>query len=413
MEEAEILCDRLAIMDHGHILEMGTVDELISKRFKERAVRFDAIDGIADAELGGLAAVTSVKHDDDAVLLYTSDVAATVGALLALTEAHGVEPQNLGDPAGDARGRLPRPDRSSAARLTTGSDRCTPSSALTLANIRSYTRDRAAVFWTLAFPLVFIVLFGLIFQGSGGARLTLGWVDEDALGRRRSSCAPAFAALDGVTLVDTTLPRRRMADDAGRQGRLDHRRAGRLRRRRSRQARRAAARRPRSRSTPTRRGRSSRARVYQAIGSVLGIVNLGGRPPLVVPSPQTVQTENLNAISYFVPSMLGLSIMQVGIFAAIPLVADREKLILKRLAATPLRRWQLVGSNVLMRVLIAFTQAIIIVAVGSLLFGVEIIGSLLLVGGVRGPRRDGLPGARLRHRLVRQDRGRGQRDDQR
>ena len=51
MEEAEILCDRLAIMDHGQILEMGTVDELISKRFKERAVRFDAIDGLDDAEL--------------------------------------------------------------------------------------------------------------------------------------------------------------------------------------------------------------------------------------------------------------------------------------------------------------------------------------------------------------------------
>ena len=51
MEEAEILCDRLAIMDHGQILEMGTVNELISKRFKERAVRFDAIDGSTDAEL--------------------------------------------------------------------------------------------------------------------------------------------------------------------------------------------------------------------------------------------------------------------------------------------------------------------------------------------------------------------------
>src|SRR4249920_1036927 len=96
MEEAEILCDRLAIMDHGRILEMGTVDELISKRFKERAVRFDTIDGIDDASLEKLAAVTSVKHDDDAVLLYSSDVAATVGALLALTEARGIEPQNLG-----------------------------------------------------------------------------------------------------------------------------------------------------------------------------------------------------------------------------------------------------------------------------------------------------------------------------
>ena len=76
--------------------------------------------------------------------------------------------------------------------------------------------------------------------------------------------------------------------------------------------------------------------------------------------------------------MLGLSVMQVGIFAAIPLVADREKLILKRLAATPLRRWQLVGSNVLMRLLIAMVQAIIIIASASIFFGVEIAGSLLL-----------------------------------
>ena len=76
--------------------------------------------------------------------------------------------------------------------------------------------------------------------------------------------------------------------------------------------------------------------------------------------------------------MLGLSVMQVGIFAAIPLVADREKLILKRLAATPLRRWQLVGSNVLMRLLIALVQAVIIVGVGALAFGVEIVGSLLV-----------------------------------
>jgi ABC-2 type transport system ATP-binding protein len=95
MEEAEILCDRLAIMDHGRILEMGTVDELISKRFKERAVRFDVIDGLADDAFAGLPAVSSVKRDGDAILLYTADVAATVGAVLALTESRGLEPQNL------------------------------------------------------------------------------------------------------------------------------------------------------------------------------------------------------------------------------------------------------------------------------------------------------------------------------
>ena len=74
----------------------GTVDELVSKRFRERAVRFDANDGLDDASLAGLPAATSVRHDDEAVLLYSSDVAATVGGLLELTAARGVEPENLG-----------------------------------------------------------------------------------------------------------------------------------------------------------------------------------------------------------------------------------------------------------------------------------------------------------------------------
>ena len=32
---------------------------------------------------------------------------------------------------------------------------------LSIANIRSFTRDRAALFWTFAFPLIFVVLFVL------------------------------------------------------------------------------------------------------------------------------------------------------------------------------------------------------------------------------------------------------------
>jgi ABC-2 type transport system permease protein len=247
--------------------------------------------------------------------------------------------------------------------------------ALTRANIRSYTRDRAAVFWTLAFPLVFIVLFGLIFQGSSGARLNLGWVDAEKSPASEQLKA-GFAALDGVTLTETTF------EDAKAQmqtGKLDGTIVVPVGYGASLAAADGGAP-PAQLEVYTDPSRPQLAgSIYQAVGTVLGVVNLGGRPPLVVPSPQTVQTTNLNAISYFVPSMLGLSIMQVGIFAAIPLVADREKLILKRLAATPLRRWQLVGSNVLMRILIAFTQAIIIVAVGSLLFGVEVVGSLILV----------------------------------
>jgi ABC-2 type transport system ATP-binding protein len=95
MEEAEILCDRLAIMDHGRILEMGSVEELVSTHFKERTVRFDRLDGLAREELERLPAVTSVKEDADEVLIYTLDPGRTIGGLLDLADSRGLEPQNL------------------------------------------------------------------------------------------------------------------------------------------------------------------------------------------------------------------------------------------------------------------------------------------------------------------------------
>ena len=95
MEEAEVLCDRLAIMDHGRILEAGTVNQLIDSRYKERAVRFDGVAGLEDARLAAFPGVSAVKHENGEVLLFTRDVPATIGAVLEATEALGVEPQNL------------------------------------------------------------------------------------------------------------------------------------------------------------------------------------------------------------------------------------------------------------------------------------------------------------------------------
>jgi ABC-2 type transport system ATP-binding protein len=95
MEEAEVLCDRLAIMDHGRILEAGTVTQLVSRRFSERSVRFDRIDALDDTRLASFPGVTGVKHEVGEAILYTGDVPATIGALLAATDALGAEPQNL------------------------------------------------------------------------------------------------------------------------------------------------------------------------------------------------------------------------------------------------------------------------------------------------------------------------------
>jgi ABC-2 type transport system permease protein len=250
---------------------------------------------------------------------------------------------------------------------------------LTLANVRSYTRDRAAVFWTLAFPLIFILLFGGIFTGGGGGGREIGWVDEDG-SPPAVLLREAFASIDGIELVDGS---REVALEAMRDGDTDAVIVvpvgyG--------QAIAAAA----GGAPPAElevyvdpSQQVAAGATFQAVNAILGEINLAaaGGSRIVVPVQQTIQTEQFSFITFFVPGILGMALMQTGIFAAIPLVADRQKLILKRLGATPLRRWQLVGSNVLMRLIIAVVQAAIIVAVGALAFGVEVGGNPLVIVG--------------------------------
>jgi len=247
--------------------------------------------------------------------------------------------------------------------------------ALTIANIRSFVRDRAALFWTLAFPLIFVVLFGLIFSGPA-VTVKLAFVDLDNTPQSQQ-LEQAFASIKGVTVTTTDHDSAMSLMQTGKVSGVVEAPAG------YGAAVTAATSSP---SAPpatvtvyTDPSQSSQtAIVQQVVNAVLGEVNLGGRPPTVVASVTTVQTQDLNGISYLVPSILGMAIMQLGVFSAIPLVADREKNILKRLSATPLHRWQLVGSNVVMRVLIAIAQTIIIIGTGVYFFGLQTTGNLAL-----------------------------------
>ena len=96
MDEAAELCDRVAIMDHGHILEMGTVPDLIGRRFKERAVFFDSNEKLPAERLGKLGGVTRATVEDGQTVLYSNDVPATIGGLLSIADEASFEPRNLG-----------------------------------------------------------------------------------------------------------------------------------------------------------------------------------------------------------------------------------------------------------------------------------------------------------------------------
>ncbi len=63
MEEAETLCDRVAIVDHGKIIEMDSPQALISRNFKETAIEFSLRDRAEEARFDSIPGVARVIHD--------------------------------------------------------------------------------------------------------------------------------------------------------------------------------------------------------------------------------------------------------------------------------------------------------------------------------------------------------------
>jgi ABC-2 type transport system ATP-binding protein len=61
MEEAEKLCDRVAIIEHGRIIELGTPEELVQKHCPERSVVFTSDDANVAQRLQVLGAVERLE----------------------------------------------------------------------------------------------------------------------------------------------------------------------------------------------------------------------------------------------------------------------------------------------------------------------------------------------------------------
>ncbi|NLZ28626.1 MAG: ABC transporter ATP-binding protein [Firmicutes bacterium] len=95
MEEAEYLCDRVAVIDYGRIIALGSPPELIASHFQEQAIEFDAPGLSGGDELHLLDAVKRVESNGDTVTLYTTDAIRTMEAVLAVAATRGMEVQNF------------------------------------------------------------------------------------------------------------------------------------------------------------------------------------------------------------------------------------------------------------------------------------------------------------------------------
>jgi ABC-2 type transport system ATP-binding protein len=87
MEEAQTLCDRVAVMDGGKIIALDSPQALIMQHFETTAIEFEDKNSAALEVLEGLAGVKQAKRDGGLVTLYSLDTPRTMEALLDAARA--------------------------------------------------------------------------------------------------------------------------------------------------------------------------------------------------------------------------------------------------------------------------------------------------------------------------------------
>jgi len=101
MEEAERLCDRVAIVDHGQVIALGRPRDLVASLGAQHIIEFSVGEdqpssrpadqpSLTDAELLPLPGALSIRRREDSYLLESAQAHRTVPALLALLGARGI-----------------------------------------------------------------------------------------------------------------------------------------------------------------------------------------------------------------------------------------------------------------------------------------------------------------------------------
>jgi len=251
---------------------------------------------------------------------------------------------------------------------------------LTVANLKGLTRDRAALFWTFFFPVMFVLLFGVLFSGSGDSKVSVGWVDQDGT-QASAGVRQAFANVPLLTLQSGSLEDEKAATQRGDVS--------------------AIVVVPKGLEAAVGQSKAgtqasvaielyvdpAKTQTTQVVQGVVAQIANGfnltvmGVSPILTINQLTLTSTNISTVTYLVPSILAMALMQLGIFAAVPLVQQREKGILKRMGATPLPRWKLVASNILLRLIVAALDTVLILGVGILVFKIDIVGNLAVAAG--------------------------------
>jgi ABC-2 type transport system permease protein len=243
--------------------------------------------------------------------------------------------------------------------------------SLSVAILKGFLRDRSAVFFAVVFPLMFLVLFGGIFNGSNQPKIDLIEVGQvPVLDHLPASARAAFEQTFTVTRsddLDAAIAKVKKGD--------------------AEVAVESRGNRVIAHYTSTDRVAAAETQgILQAFVDGANVAQ-SGKPPAYSLTTQSVEDHSLKLIQYITPGLLGWAVaMSASFGAATTLNGWRNSKLLRRLQLAPVPTGTVVGARVAVTVAVALGQLAIFLVLGTAAFGLKLTGAwpmaipLLVVG---------------------------------
>jgi ABC-type multidrug transport system permease subunit len=228
---------------------------------------------------------------------------------------------------------------------------------LTLARVRELVREPEAVFWVFVFPILLAGILGLAFRSRPPEALPVAVVEGEASASRLA----ALRAEPGLRPEAMAEPEARAALGRGRVVLVV-----------------SAGEPPAYTYDPTQpESRAARLAVDAALQRA------AGRADAFTPGAVEITEPGARYVDFLVPGLLGMNLMGTGMWGVgFSLVVARNGKLLKRLVAAPARHSQLLGAQLLSRLIFLVPEAGALLVFAYFLMDVPIRGSLLTLSAV-------------------------------
>lgn len=249
-----------------------------------------------------------------------------------------------------------------------------------LYSIRSWSRSRGTVFWSLLFPVMLILLFGAIFSGMGDSKYTIYVQDLDNTDMSQSLVT--ILNKTGILTIKNVSTNQPITDyikenniknliviPKGYENDVTNSFVD-----------------PDMKVNLTYYYDPTETQTNQILRSVISSVleglnmQLTQGKTIIGLSEQSTITENFGFIDFFIPGMIGFTIMQQSIYGSIERNTKfRKDGILRKLLTTPITRSEWILAKMLFMLFLAFISTSVAIGVGVLAFGIKVNINLLTI----------------------------------